>query len=84
MSRIKQPHEILVSFNNNLLTSVPLEEEIEQEGINFKILNFLIVNDLKQLGDFVRNDAISSLIVESLTVAEGGPTDSLSLKNLFH
>jgi protein TIF31 len=32
----------------------------------------------------VRNDAISSLIVESLTVAEGGPTDSLSLKNLFH
>lgn len=40
LSRIKQPHEILVSFNNNLLTSVPLEEEIEQEGINFKFLNF--------------------------------------------
>ncbi len=32
----------------------------------------------------MRNDAISSLIVESLTVAEGGPTDSVSLKNLFH
>lgn len=36
------------------------------------------------MGDFIRNDAISSLIVESLTVAEGGPTDSHSLKALFH
>ena len=42
------------------------------------------MSDLKSVGDFVRNDAISSLIVESLTVAEGGPTDSHSLKLLFH
>ncbi len=32
----------------------------------------------------MRNDSISSLIVESLTSAEGGPTDSASLKELFH
>ncbi len=32
----------------------------------------------------MRNDAISSLIVESLTIADGGPTDSNSLKTLFH
>ena len=40
--------------------------------------------DLKQLGDFVRNDSISSLIVESLAVSEGGPSDSASLTELFH
>jgi protein TIF31 len=39
---------------------------------------------LKKLGDFVRNDAISSLIVESLIVPESCPTDSSSLKALFH
>jgi len=43
---------------------------------HYFLINNNIVNDLKQIGDFIRNDAISSLIVESLTVAEGGPTDS--------
>ena len=32
----------------------------------------------------MRNDAISSLIVESLAVTEGGPSDSDSLKKVFH
>jgi protein TIF31 len=52
--------------------------------VRFFILINNIVNDLKQIGDFIRNDAISSLIVESLAVAEGGPTDSDTLKSLFH
>ena len=58
--------------------------KIRKKVIPYFLNNYYIVNDLKQIGDFVRNDAISSLIVESLTVAEGGPSDSQSLKDLFH
>lgn len=77
---MNENYELLASFNTNIMTQVKLEEEIEKEGKSPFLKIIIIVNDLKSLRDFVRNDAISSLIVESLTVTEGGPTDSASLK----
>jgi protein TIF31 len=42
------------------------------------------VNDLNKLGNFLKENAIDSLIYDSLMLAEGGPTDSESLSWIFH
>ena len=44
----------------------------------------LLEKDIDDLGAFLKEKAIDSLINESLLVAEGGPTDSESLQQLFH
>ena len=42
------------------------------------------MRDLEQISKFLKEKAITSLIVDSLFLTEGGPTDSSTLTELFH
>jgi len=72
-----------IEFNSNLLTNIPLEKEDDTESNHFP-LNFYIVQQLTSLSTYLKTSAIDSLILESLLVHEGGPTDSTSLTACFH